>query len=52
MGNILYQVIGSIIVLYLKIANTIKELFEKKKQPSYYSNDILLRDEGNQAGIY
>ena len=54
MGNVLHTIIGSIIVLYLKINAKIKSLWNENsssRSSSFHPNEILLKDDESEVGI-
>ena len=51
MGQTLSNIVGSLIVLVLKLSERTKQIFSgEKKEKNYYNNDILLKDDEQQAG--
>ena len=51
MGQTMSTIVGYIIVFCLKLSERTKSIFSgEKKEKNYYSNDILLKDDEQQAG--
>lgn len=51
MGQTLSTVVGYMIVFYLKFMESVKTMLSSnQKEKGYYNNDILLKDDEQQAG--
>ena len=52
MGQTMSLVVGYVIVFWLNLTEKAKSMFNKEtKEKSYYNNDIILKDDEQQAGM-
>ena len=51
MGQTMSMLVGYMIVFWMKMSEKVKSVFSKdKKEKNYYNNEILLKDDEQQAG--
>ena len=51
MGQTMSTIVGYMIVFWIKMSERLNSVFSKdKKEKNYYNNEILLKDDEQQAG--